>query len=194
MLVFILMLIPVRNGSSIVPDAGGGAPALPYPSLCPGVRNTAILLYKMYIAMTVLEIVLLLLAGMQGFDALCISFGSAGYRGIRSAEFPGCAAYTALQQWIITAFVILFGVNFTFLLSSALQKSRSGLRHAGGESVSADYSGLRGTDYLEYQRHVRLLFGISAPGLLPGGKASSLPRDTPLRILTSGRSCPNISW
>ena len=111
-LVFILMLIPVRNGSSIyLMRAESPGPSVS--KFVPRVRNTAILLYKMYIAMTVLEIVLLLLAGMQGFDALCISFGSAGTGGFAVLN-SGCAAYTALQQWIITVFVILFGVNFTF--------------------------------------------------------------------------------
>lgn len=111
-LVFILMLIPVRSGSQMnLMRAESPGPSVS--KFVPRVRNTAILLYKIYIAMTLVEIVLLLLAGMQGFDALCISFGSAGTGGF-SILNSGCATYTALQQWIITVFVILFGVNFTF--------------------------------------------------------------------------------
>ena len=111
-LVFILMMLPVRNGSQMnLMRAESPGPSVS--KFVPRVRNTAILLYKIYIVMTVIEILLLILAGMHGFDALCISFGSAGTGGF-SILNSGCATYTAVQQWIITVFVILFGVNFSF--------------------------------------------------------------------------------
>ena len=111
-LVFILMLLPVRNGSQMnLMRAESPGPSVS--KFVPRVRNTAILLYKIYILMTVAEILLLMLAGMQCFDSLCISFGSAGTGGF-SVLNSGCATYTAAQQWIITIFVILFGVNFSF--------------------------------------------------------------------------------
>ena len=111
-LVFILMMIPVQSGSRMnLMRAESPGPSVS--KFVPRVRNTAILLYKIYIVMTLAEIVLLLLSGMQCFDALCISFGSAGTGGF-SVLNSGCATYTALQQWIITVFVILFGVNFSF--------------------------------------------------------------------------------
>lgn len=111
-LVFILMLIPVKNGTQMnLMRAESPGPSVS--KFVPRVRNTAILLYKIYIAMTAAQIVLLLISGMRGFDALCISFGSAGTGGF-SVLNSGCASYTPLQQWIITVFVILFGVNFSF--------------------------------------------------------------------------------
>ena len=111
-LVFILMLIPVKNGTQMnLMRAESPGPSVS--KFVPRVRNTAILLYKIYIVMTIIEIVLLLLSGMRCFDSLCISFGSAGTGGF-SVLNSGCASYTPLQQWIITVFVILFGVNFTF--------------------------------------------------------------------------------
>ena len=111
-LVFILMLLPVQNGTQMnLMRAESPGPSVS--KFVPRVRNTAILLYKIYIAMTAVQIVLLLLSGMQCFDAFCISFGSAGTGGFAVLN-SGCASYTPLQQWIITVFVILFGVNFTF--------------------------------------------------------------------------------
>ena len=50
---------------------------------------------------------------MPLFDTLCITFGTAGTGGF-SIKSDGCAGYTMLQQGIITTFMILFGVNFTF--------------------------------------------------------------------------------
>lgn len=111
-LVFILMLIPVKNGSQMnLMRAESPGPSVS--KFVPRVRNTAILLYKIYIVMTIVQIALLLLTGMQWFDAMCISFGSAGTGGFGVLN-ASCAAYTPVQQWIITAFMILFGVNFTF--------------------------------------------------------------------------------
>lgn len=111
-LVFILMLIPVKNGSQMnLMRAESPGPSVS--KFVPRVRNTAILLYKIYIVMTIVQIVLLLLTGMQWFDAMCISFGSAGTGGFGVLN-ASCAAYTPVQQWIITVFMILFGVNFTF--------------------------------------------------------------------------------
>lgn len=111
-LVFILMLIPVKNGSQMnLMRAESPGPSVS--KFVPRVRNTAILLYKIYIVMTIVQIALLLLTGMQWFDAMCISFGSAGTGGFGVLN-ASCAAYTPVQQWIITVFMILFGVNFTF--------------------------------------------------------------------------------
>ena len=71
-LVFILMLIPVKNGTQMnLMRAESPGPSVS--KFVPRVRNTAILLYKIYIAMTAAQIVLLLISGMRGFDALCIS-------------------------------------------------------------------------------------------------------------------------
>ena len=110
-LVFILMLIPVKNGSQMnLMRAESQGPSVS--KFVPRVRNTAILLYKIYIVMTIVQIVLLLLTKMQWFDALCISFGSAGTGGFGTLN-TSCAVYTPVQQWIITVFMILFGVNFT---------------------------------------------------------------------------------
>ena len=79
----------------------------------PRVRNTAIVLYKIYLGMTLLMIALLALTGMNWFHNLCITFGTAGTGGFGILN-DSCATYTPIQQWIITLFMIAFGVNFGF--------------------------------------------------------------------------------
>ena len=61
--------------------------------------------------MTVLEIILLLIGGMPLFDAVTTSFGTAGTGGfgIKNDSF---VSYAPHLQWIVTVFMILFGVNF----------------------------------------------------------------------------------
>ena len=58
-------------------------------------------------------LVLLLLGGMPLFDSLCTAFGTAGTGGFGIIN-DSCASYTPIQQWIITLFMIAFGVNFGF--------------------------------------------------------------------------------
>ena len=75
-------------------------------------KETAKILYSIYLGITVAEIILLLIiARMPVFDALCIAFGSAGTGGF-GVRNDSCASYSTLMQGIITVFIIMFGVNF----------------------------------------------------------------------------------
>ncbi len=111
-LVFALMLLPAKDGSHMY-LMKAESPGPDVSKFVPRVRDTAIILYKIYIFLTIIEIAILLFSGMHWFDTLCISFGTAGTGGF-SILASGCATYTALQQWVITIFMILFGVNFSF--------------------------------------------------------------------------------
>lgn len=79
--------------------------------LVPKVRSTAKILYGIYIGMTILEIVLLLIGKMPLFDALTLSFGTAGTGGF-GIRNDSVASYTVYHQVVITIFMILFGINF----------------------------------------------------------------------------------
>lgn len=79
--------------------------------LVPKMRYTARILYVIYFALTILELIALLIAKMPWFDALCISVGTAGTGGfgILNSSIGG---YSIAVQWIVTIFMILFGINF----------------------------------------------------------------------------------
>jgi len=79
--------------------------------MLPKVRQTALILYGIYLGLTVLNIVLLLIFGMPVFDAFCISFGDAGTGGF-GVRNDSIASYSTSCQIIITIFMFLFGVNF----------------------------------------------------------------------------------
>lgn len=93
----------------------------------PKAMSTARLLYVIYMVMTIIEIVLLLLGNMPLFDALTLSFGSAGTGGF-AIKNTGCLDYTAYQQWIITIFMILFGVNFNFYCLLVFKKAKDAFK------------------------------------------------------------------
>lgn len=109
-LVFLLAIIPLSGGSNInLMRAESPGPSVG--KLVPKMRLTARILYGIYLFMTIFMIVLLLLGGMPLFDALCTSFGTAGTGGfgILNTSIASCSSY---HQWVITIFMILFGVNF----------------------------------------------------------------------------------
>ncbi len=112
-LVFILAFIPNKGNGTIVHLMKAESPGPSVSKLVPKIRYTAAILYGIYFGMTVVQIILLLVTGMPLFDTLCIAFGTAGTGGF-AIRNDGCADYTMLQQGIITTFMILFGVNFTF--------------------------------------------------------------------------------
>ncbi|MBO6108038.1 MAG: TrkH family potassium uptake protein [Eubacterium sp.] len=109
-LVFLMAILPMTGGSTINlmraespgPDVG---------KLAPHMRETARILYFIYLGLTTIMIVILLCTGMPVFDSLTMSFGTAGTGGF-AVRNSGLADYTILQQNIITVFMILFGVNF----------------------------------------------------------------------------------
>lgn len=77
--------------------------------------------------MTVVEIILLLISRMPVFDAITLSFGTAGTGGF-GIKGDSIASYTALQQWIITIFMILFGVNFNAYYLILFRKFKKALQ------------------------------------------------------------------
>ena len=126
-LVFILMLMPHQTGAA--PQMNLMKAESPGPDVSkfvPRVRNTAIVLYKIYLGMTLLMIALLALTGMNWFHNLCITFGTAGTGGFGILN-DSCASYTPIQQWIITLFMIAFGVNFGFYYLSLIFRFREAL-------------------------------------------------------------------
>ena len=80
--------------------------------LVPKMRTTAAILYIIYIALTVLNIVFLMLGGMNLFEAVCHAFGSAGTGGF-GIKNDSLASYSPYLQNVTTVFMILFGVNFS---------------------------------------------------------------------------------
>lgn len=75
--------------------------------------HTAGILYQIYFALTLMQIILLLLGNMPAFDAIVTAFGTAGTGGF-GIKNDSIASYSPYLQWVITIFMFLFGVNFNF--------------------------------------------------------------------------------
>lgn len=109
-LVFIMAFLPLSGGHNMhIMRAESPGPEVS--KLVPKVRNTAIILYAIYFAITVIQFVILLFSGMSIFDSLNTSFSTAGTGGFgfRNDSF---ASATPNQQIIVTIFMLIFSVNF----------------------------------------------------------------------------------
>lgn len=110
--VFILSLLPVISGSTMqLMKAESPGPSVD--KFVPKVKNTAQILYGMYIVITVIQIVILLFAKMPLFDTLALTFGTVGTGGF-GIKNDSLGSYTSLQQNIITFFMIISGINYSF--------------------------------------------------------------------------------
>lgn len=111
-LVFVLVLLPFAGGQSIhLIRAESTGPQIG--KLVPRMQRTAKYLYSMYFALSLVQFVFLLAAGMPIFDALCDVFGTAGTGGF-GIKADSMASYSASIQNITTIFMLLFGINFNF--------------------------------------------------------------------------------
>lgn len=122
-LVFIMAIVPDVSGRPMhILRAEMPGPVVG--KLVPRIKDTAKILYLIYIAMTVLEIVLLLCGGMPLFDSVIHAFGTAGTGGfgIRSDSLTG---YNAYLQWVIAIFMLLFGVNFNLYYLLLIRRFRA---------------------------------------------------------------------
>ncbi len=80
--------------------------------LVPRMRQTAMILYMLYILITVLNVIFLLIGGLPWFDSICTAFGTAGTGGF-AIKNDSIAGYTPYIQNVCTVFMLLFGMNFT---------------------------------------------------------------------------------
>ncbi len=131
-LVFLLAIIPLSGGSHInLMRAESPGPSVG--KLVPNIKTTARLLYSIYFGFTVLEVILLVCGACPLFDAVTISFGTAGTGGF-AIKNDSLTSYSPYIQWVVTIFMLLFGVNFNayyFILFRKFKKA------AGMEEVKA---------------------------------------------------------
>ena len=115
-LVFMLAIIPMSGESIHLLRAESPGPSVS--KMVPKMRVSSLILYAIYLGMTVLQILLFRLGDLCGWgeipwlDTFCIAFGTAGTGGF-SVLNDGCASYSGYIQTVTTVFMILFGVNFS---------------------------------------------------------------------------------
>ena len=124
-LVFLLAIAPGSKGTGFTmhllraespgPDVG---------KLVPKMKQTATILYSIYVALTVLNVIFLLCGGMSLFESVCTAFGTAGTGGF-GVKNDSLAGYSPYLQNVTTVFMALFGINFSIYYLLLLKEFRS---------------------------------------------------------------------
>lgn len=110
-LIFILALVPSLGSNAIYllrAESPGPNPG----KIVPKIRETAKILYIIYLALTIIQTILLIVAGLSVYDAVIHALGTAGTGGFSNMNSSIAAFDSPTVEWIITVFMILFGINF----------------------------------------------------------------------------------
>ena len=126
-LVFILAIMPMAGGSPLsLMKAESPGPTVS--KLVPKAQKTAIILYGLYIALTLLEFILIVFdPSINVFESICHTFGTAGTGGF-GVKNTSVASFSPYVQIVTTVFMLLFGLNFSFYYLLLLKRFKEALR------------------------------------------------------------------
>lgn len=125
-IVLMMAILPAESGRSIhILRAEMPGPVVG--KLVPRLRDTAKILYLIYVVMTLVHIVLLACGDMTLFDSILHAFGSAGTGGF-GIRASSVGEYSAYSQWVIAVFMLLFGVNFNLYQLILMRRAHNALR------------------------------------------------------------------
>lgn len=111
-LVFVLAFIPVTERGEALFLLKAEVPGPVVGKLVPKAKKTAMILYLMYLALTILEVLFLLLGKMNFYEALLHAFSTAGTGGFSTRNASVAAFNSPYIEYVISIFMVLFGVNF----------------------------------------------------------------------------------
>ena len=122
-LVFVMAIVPGANDRSMhILRAEMPGPVVG--KLLPRAKDTASILSRIYVGLTLLQIVLMLLGGMPLYESVVHAFGTAGTGGF-GVKADSIAGYSPYLQWVITVFMFLFGVNFNLYYLLLIRRFRA---------------------------------------------------------------------
>lgn len=128
-LVFLLAVTPANGRSNrfTLHLLRAESPGPDVEKLAPRMRDTAMILYMLYMTLTVMNVIFLLLGGMPLFDSVCTAFGTAGTGGF-GIKNDSMAGYSPYIQNVCTVFMLLFGVNFSCYYLLLLRRFKTVLK------------------------------------------------------------------
>lgn len=125
-LVLILAILPL-SGSYNMHLMRAESPGPSVGKLVPKVKNTAMILYGIYIVITVILILVLMLAGMSPYEAITLAFSTTGTGGFGLLN-SSIGSYSYAVQVIFIIFMCLCGINFQFFYLFWIKRPKDAFR------------------------------------------------------------------
>lgn len=126
-LVFVMAILPLAGGGGNLHLMKAESPGPSVGKLVPKSNQTARILYLIYIVLTLLCVIFLLFGGMNLFESLTLSFGTAGTGGFGIVN-SSIGGYSTYCQIVITVFMALFGINFNFYFLLLFKRFKDALK------------------------------------------------------------------
>ncbi len=125
-LVFLLAVIRMSGGSNMnLMRAETTGPSVS--KLVPKLMHSARIVYLLYIGLSLLMLAFLLAGRMPVFEAVTTMLGTAGTGGF-GVKADSMASYSPYLQWVVTIFMLLFGVNFNAYYLILFKKWRQAVK------------------------------------------------------------------
>ena len=127
-LVFMLAILPLAGGQTMhlmraeVPGPTKG-------KLVPKMRRTAIILYSIYIALTLIMVIVLLLCRMSLYDSVVNALATAGTGGFSVLNSSIGGYQNPAVEWVVAIFMVLFGINFNMYYFLLIRRWRDVLQN-----------------------------------------------------------------
>ncbi len=119
-LVLLVSILSLSGGSNLyLLKAESTGPSVS--KLVPRVKSSTTILYTIYLTLTLIQVILLLITGLDLFEALTLTFGTAGTGGFGILD-SSIGGYSDAVQWIITVFMVLFGIDFSLYYLIIIKK------------------------------------------------------------------------
>ena len=123
-LVFMMAILPLAGGGQNMHLMRAEVPGPTKGKLVPKMRQSALILYGIYVLLTFFEFIALLLCRMPVYDALVNSFATAGTGGFSVLNTSVGGYANPAAEWVIAAFMFVFGVNFNLYYFVIIGRAR----------------------------------------------------------------------
>lgn len=124
--VFLSALLPMLGGNSMnLMKAESTGPSID--KLVPRLKDTARILYMLYLGMAVIETVILKICGLNMFESLTLTFGTVGTGGFGLLN-DSIASYSPAVQWTITVFMVMSGINYNLYFLLVMRKFKNAFK------------------------------------------------------------------
>lgn len=110
-LAFVMALIPLAKNDKSMHLLKAEMPGPSVAKLVPGIKKTLFYLFGIYVGLTILQIIFLLIGGLDFFESILISMATAGTGGFTYLN-DGLASFSMFNKYVVAIFMFLFGVNF----------------------------------------------------------------------------------
>ncbi len=127
-LVFMLALLPSTGGQAIY-LMRAEVPGPTKDKLVPKMRQTALILYAIYLVLTLIMIAILMLCGMDLYHASVNSFATAGTGGFSVLNESIGGYNNPAAEWVIAIFMVIFGINFNIYFFILIKRWRDVIKN-----------------------------------------------------------------